>query len=93
MPQLFMKLLSNSGSDRVLEWLRASLSAQGRLDVASSELSLFAFGAAESNLADSTAARLLLPANCLWRLPLREHRYMVPVLLPCQVTWVRPHIS
>ena len=63
MPQLFMKLLSNSGSDRVLEWLRASLSAQGRLDVASSELSLFAFGAAETNLADSTAARLLLPAK------------------------------
>ena len=62
-PQLFMKLLSNSGSDRVLEWLRASLSAQGRLDVASSELSLFAFGAAETNLADSTAARLLLPAK------------------------------
>jgi len=54
-----MKLLSNSGSDRVLEWLRASLATQRRLDVASSEVTLFSFDALEPNLAD-VAARCIL---------------------------------
>jgi hypothetical protein len=56
-----MKLLSNSGSDRVLEWLHEVLAKGGLLDVATPELSLFAFSAIESQLAGTGSARWLLP--------------------------------
>ena len=56
-----MKLLSNSGSDRVLEWLHEALAKGGQLDVATPELSLFAFSAIESQLAGTGSARWLLP--------------------------------
>jgi hypothetical protein len=39
-----MKLMKNSGNDRVVDALRESLGSHSALDVASSAFSLFAFG-------------------------------------------------
>ncbi len=56
-----MKLLSNSGTDRVLDWLRVAIAPGGRIDLATAELSLFAYGEAAKSLGTVASSRLLIP--------------------------------
>ena len=56
-----MKILKNHSTDRVIDELRACLTTGGRLDVASPELSLFAFGELREVLRRLSGTRLILP--------------------------------
>jgi hypothetical protein len=56
-----MKLLKNQGSERVIDELRANLTAGGSLDVASPDLSLFAYGELREALRRLSSCRLILP--------------------------------
>ena len=56
-----MKLLKNQASERVIDELRASLTAGGSLDVASPDLSLFAYGELQEALRRLSSCRLILP--------------------------------
>ena len=56
-----MKLLKNQASERVIDELRASLTAGGSLDVASPDLSIFAYGELRETLRRLSACRLILP--------------------------------
>src|SRR5262245_28351298 len=60
-----MKLLKNSGTERVVDELRECLAAQGVLDLASPALSLFAFGELHDLLSQLASCRLVLPSHCL----------------------------
>lgn len=57
-----MRLIRNSGGDRVVDELRATLSAESSLDIASSGLSLFAFAELKSLVEALKECRLVLPA-------------------------------
>ncbi|MBI4494351.1 MAG: DEAD/DEAH box helicase family protein, partial [Chloroflexi bacterium] len=57
-----MKLLKNSGSDRVGDELRQCLAPQGAFDIASPALSLFAFGELYDLLSRLGRCRLVLPS-------------------------------
>jgi hypothetical protein len=56
-----MKLLKNQASERVIDELCASLAAGGSLDVASPDLSLFAYGELREVLSGLAGSRLILP--------------------------------
>jgi len=56
-----MKLIRNSGNDRVVDELRKMLSAGGALDIASPAFSLFAFGELRELLFKFDRVRLILP--------------------------------
>ena len=56
-----MKLLKNQASDRVIDELRASLSAGGSLDAATPDLSLFAFSELREVLRRLAGSRLIVP--------------------------------
>lgn len=56
-----MKLLKNQGAERVIDELRASLTAGGSLDAASPDLSLFAYGELRGTLRHLSSCRLILP--------------------------------
>lgn len=56
-----MKLIANSGNDRVVDELRKALPGAGHLDVASPEFSLFAFGEVRDLLGQVEMMRLVLP--------------------------------
>lgn len=56
-----MKLLKNSGNDRVLDILRTTLVQGSVLEAASPELSLFAFAELRDKIAVTKSARLILP--------------------------------
>jgi SNF2 family DNA or RNA helicase len=56
-----MKLLKNQGTDRVIDELRASLTAGGSLDAASPNLSLFAYGELREVLRRLSGTRLIVP--------------------------------
>ena len=58
-----MKILKNQGSDRVIDELRASLTAGGSLDVATPELSVFGYGEMRESLRQVSACRLILPLD------------------------------
>ena len=58
-----MKLLQNQGSQRVLDELLANLKPGGRLDAASPDLSLFAYGELQEALRSLAGCRLILPAS------------------------------
>jgi hypothetical protein len=58
-----MKLIKNSGSDRVIDELRRCLTPQGTLDIASPAFSLFAFGEIQELLSKLANCRLLVPAS------------------------------
>ena len=58
-----MKLIKNSGSDRVVDELRKCLIGGSTLDVASPAFSLFAFGEIRELLAGLASCRLVMPAN------------------------------
>jgi len=56
-----MKLLKNQGSDRVIDELRANLTAGGSLDGATPSLSLFAYSELRDVLKRLSSCRLILP--------------------------------
>lgn len=56
-----MRLLSNSGTDRIVDLIRRQLSPESQLDVVSPALSLFAFAEIQSTLSQIDRCRLLLP--------------------------------
>jgi SNF2 family DNA or RNA helicase len=56
-----VKLVRNTGSDRVIDIIRPALASGSRLDVMTSALSLFAFGELQSEVSASARCRLLLP--------------------------------
>ena len=58
-----MRIVPNTGADRVVDIIRPWLSAGNRIDLASRTLSLFAFGELAANLTRMDGARLILPSN------------------------------
>ena len=58
-----MKLIKNSGNDRVVDAMRQCLAPHATLDIASTSFSLFAFGEVRELLANLSRCRLVLPAN------------------------------
>jgi hypothetical protein len=58
-----MKILSNQGSERVVDSLGKTLEKNGRLDAASSGLSLFAFQELKDRLRELSESRFILPAD------------------------------
>lgn len=56
-----MKIISNRGTDRVMDALTGTLAPGSRLDIATSALSLFAFSELQKELDGITRARLILP--------------------------------
>ena len=58
-----MKLLRNTGADRVIDVVGPGLGPGNQLDVVSPTLSLFAFAEVIGELPKLSKARLLLPAN------------------------------
>ena len=58
-----MRLIKNSGSDRVADELRQVLVPQGALDVASPAFSLFAFGELQEHLSKLARCRLVVSTN------------------------------
>lgn len=57
-----MRLLKNSGNERVIDELRECLASKRALDIASPALSLFAFGELHALLTGLSRCRLVLPA-------------------------------
>lgn len=58
-----MKLVKNSGTDRVVDELRRSLAPQGTLDIATPAFSLFAFAELHDALGKLERCRLVLPSS------------------------------
>src|SRR5271165_7105384 len=56
-----MKLIKNSGDDRVVDALRSSLAAESTLDVASPAFSIFAYGELRELLGKIAKCRIVLP--------------------------------
>jgi hypothetical protein len=56
-----MRLIKNSGNDRVLDVLRSILLPGSTLDIASGEMSLFAFSDIRDLLAKSAECRFIVP--------------------------------
>ena len=56
-----MKLIKNSGDDRVVDALRSSLAAQSTLDLASPFFSVFAYGVVRELLGNIAKCRIVLP--------------------------------
>lgn len=57
-----MRLIKNSGNDRVIDELRHCLQPKSSLDIASPEFSLFAFAELQELLAGTSKVRLALPS-------------------------------
>ena len=58
-----MRIVSNSGTDRIVDIVRSRLGAGHRVDFASRALSLFAFGELAGDLGRLAGARLVLPPD------------------------------
>lgn len=56
-----LKLIKNTGADRVVDELRKCLTARSTLDIASPAFSLFAFGEVQELLSNLEKCRLILP--------------------------------
>lgn len=56
-----MKLIKNTGDNRVIDEVRAALGPQSKLDIATPAFSLFAFGEVRELLKDITRCRLVIP--------------------------------
>lgn len=65
-----MKILTNQGTQRVIDELRASLAKNGGLDAASPALSLYAFAELSELACGLSAARLIVPLQQTDALPL-----------------------
>jgi hypothetical protein len=57
-----VKLVSNNGNDRVIDWLGEAVDPGGGLDVAAPGISLFAFAASVPALRSASRSRFVLPA-------------------------------
>ena len=57
-----MKIVRNTGTDRVVDLLRPSLTAGRQLDVVTPSLSVFAFSELQNEVASVVRCRLLLPS-------------------------------
>ena len=58
-----MKLVQNSGTDRVIDYLRSKLTAGCQFDIVTSSFSLFAFSGMLQEMAALVTCRLLLPST------------------------------
>ena len=58
-----MKLINNTGSDRVIDELRQILTPKSSLDLASPAFSMFAFAELRDLLEKLDACRIVLPAT------------------------------
>ena len=58
-----MKLVRNSGNDRVVDELRHCITVDSRLDIASPDLSLFAFAEVKELLLKLSRCRIVVPVN------------------------------
>ena len=58
-----MRIVANTGADRVIDIVQPELRAGNRIDLASSTLSLFAFDELAANLTRTAGARFLLPPD------------------------------
>jgi len=58
-----MRLISNSGQDRVIDEIRSHLASGSSLDIASSTFSLFAFGEVRDLLEKPDRCRIILPKD------------------------------
>jgi hypothetical protein len=58
-----MRLIKNTGDNRVIDELRRSLQPSSMLDLATSTISLFAFGEVGQSLADVERCRLVAPQD------------------------------
>ena len=58
-----MRLIKNSGDDRVVDVLRTTLAPSTELDLATPSLSLFAFGEIASELAKVANCRMVIPSD------------------------------
>ncbi|MGD9715334.1 MAG: SNF2-related protein, partial [Thermomicrobiales bacterium] len=58
-----MKLIKNTGDNRVVDEVRAALGPQSKLDIATPAFSLFAFGETKELLEKVTRCRLVLPTR------------------------------
>lgn len=58
-----MKIIKNSGTDRVIEELRKSLDPHSRLDLVTSDFSLFAFSEVQNQLSKIKRIRIILPPH------------------------------
>jgi hypothetical protein len=56
-----VKLIKNTGDNRVIDEVRAALGPQSKLDIATPTFSLFAFGEVRELLKDITRCRLVIP--------------------------------
>lgn len=65
-----MRIVRNTGADRVVDELRRSLAAGSLLSIATPQLSLFAFGELQDSLLKAGTCRLLLPDGDLEALSL-----------------------
>ena len=57
-----MRLLKNTGTDRVIDLLDPKLQKDGQLDVVTPEFSLFAFSALQSKLATLKQSNIVIPS-------------------------------
>ena len=58
-----MKIIKNTGSDRVVDELRPNLSSKSSLDIATAEFSLFAFAELKQELEKLDSCRIVLPSS------------------------------
>lgn len=59
-----MRLVQNSGSDRIIDLLRSRIEADQRFDIITPALSIYAFAELMSELQKLGACRLVLPSDC-----------------------------
>ena len=58
-----MKIIKNTGNDRVVDELRLNLSSKSSLDIATAEFSLFAFAELKQELEKLDSCRIVLPSS------------------------------
>ena len=58
-----MKLIRNTGDDRVIDEIRAALRPQSKLDIATATFSLFAFAETKELLKNVAMCRLVVPTD------------------------------
>src|SRR4051812_3038947 len=83
-----MKLLKNSGTERVVDDLRQNLTPDGALDIATPALSLFAFAELREQLTKLEASRLVLPGTASGELGLLGGRADRPFRNGLQSRWL-----
>lgn len=83
-----MRLIRNSGADRVVDELRQCITVRGALDVATSALSLFAFGELQDALTKLARCRLVIPLHGVGDLALLGSEADRPYRNRLQTRWL-----